>query len=160
MTDDAAVVPPFRVSPARTQRDLEAVADLFAAYAASLPVDLEYQDFRSEVAELPGKYAHPDGELLVAWDERGRHVACVGLRPLASGDRCEMKRLYVVPEARSFGLGKKLTEEIVSVATQRGFAELYLDTLPMMQRRRGFTRAWVSSGSTLTTGPRRPGRFS
>ena len=52
--------------------------DLFAAYAASLPVDLDYQDFGSEVADLPGKYASPKGELLVAWDAAEQPVACMG----------------------------------------------------------------------------------
>lgn len=132
MNTERSVTPPFRVSPVRTKGDLEAAADLFAAYAASLPVDLEYQDFGSELAELPGKYSPPQGELLVAWDAGGRAVGCVGLRPLDIGGRCEMKRLYVKPGARSFGLGRILTDTIVAAAKRRGYAELFLDTLPTM----------------------------
>ena len=131
MSDQAQVTPPFRISPARTEFDLEVVAELFAAYAKSLPVDLGYQDFASELAELPGKYLPPLGELLVAWDGLGRPVGCVGLRPLGA-DCCEMKRLYVVLEARSVGLGKLLMDAIVEVARGCGYAKLYLDTLPMM----------------------------
>lgn len=105
---------------------------LFAAYAASLPVDLDYQDFGSEVAELPGKYAPPKGEVLVAWDAVDVPVACIGLRPLDLGETCEMKRLYVVPGARSFGLGKALTEAVIDLATDRGYSSPRLDTLPTM----------------------------
>lgn len=129
---ERAIAPPFRLSPARTRRDFEAAANLFKAYAASLPVDLGYQDFGSELAELPGKYSPPDGELLIAWDALERPVGCVGLRPLASRIRSEMKRLYVVPGARSFGLGKILARAIVSAAQDRGYVELVLDTLPTM----------------------------
>lgn len=103
----------------------------------SLPVDLEYQDFGTELAELPGKYAPPDGELLLVWDALDRTIGCVGLRPLDPGVRCEMKRLYLVPEARSLGLGKMLAEEIIAVARDRGYAELVLDTLPTMSAAAG-----------------------
>ena len=141
-----SVNPPFRISPARTSKEVEAVTELFADYAAALPTDLHYQDFSSELANLPGKYVPPEGELLVAWDDRDRAVGCIGMRPLDYTNRCEMKRLYVVPEARSLGLGKTLTEAIITVARSRGYSELVLDTLPTMEtaanlyRRLGFRR--------------------
>jgi len=125
-------LPPFQIRPVRTERDLDAVRDLFAAYAASLAVDLEYQDFGSEVADLPGKYAPPKGELVLACDADDRSVACIGLRPLDDGETCEMKRLYVSPEARSFGLGKALTQAVIEIAKRRGYSFLRLDTLPTM----------------------------
>ena len=127
------MTPPFEIKPARTEREVDAVRDLFAAYASSLPVNLDYQDFGSEVSDLPGKYAPPKGEILVAWDAlTDQPVACIGLRPLADGVTCEMKRLYVVPKARSFGLGKLLTKAIIQVAKDRGYGSLRLDTLPTM----------------------------
>lgn len=143
-TERPSVSPPFRISPARTNEEVKAVAELFAAYAAALPTDLHYQDFSNELANLPGKYVPPEGELLVAWDDCDRPVGCIGMRPLDYTNRCEMKRLYVVPEARSLGLGKTLTEAIITVARSRGYSELVLDTLPSMEtaanlyRRLGF----------------------
>lgn len=131
MSDQAPVTPSFRISPARTEFELKVLAELFAAYAKSLPVDLGYQGFASELAQLPGKYLPPLGELLIAWDGLERPVGCVGLRPLGV-DCCEMKRLYVVPEARSVGVGKLLMDSIVAVARGCGYAKLYLDTLPTM----------------------------
>ena len=123
---------PFHIRPARTADEIAAASLLFEEYASSLPVALGYQGFETELAELPGKYAPPGGELLVAWDEGGRAIGCVALRPLIDGGRCEMKRLYVAPEARGLGLGKALTDAIVEVARERGYSELYLDTLPTM----------------------------
>lgn len=145
-SEQRSVSPPFRISPARTLEDIDAVAELFAAYAAELPIDLPYQDFSFELANLPGKYAPPEGELLVAWDDRDRPVGCVGMRSLDYSNRCEMKRLYIVPEARSLGLGKTVTEAIIEEARSRGYSELVLDTLPTMKtaaslyRRLGFRR--------------------
>lgn len=122
----------FRILPATTADDLRAVADLFQGYAASLPVDLGYQDFAAELAGLPGKYAVPGGALLLARDEKGSALGCVALRPLDGGGLCEMKRLFLAPEARGMGLGRALAEAIVAAARDRGYRELRLDTLPSM----------------------------
>ena len=86
-----------RIIAVRTAAGLDAAKGLFLAYAASLDVDLAYQDFPAEMAAMPGKYAPPGGELLLARDERGGAIGCVGLRPLDAPLCCEMKRLYVCP---------------------------------------------------------------
>jgi len=125
--------PAFHIRSARTADEIDAASLLFEAYAASLPVALEYQGFDTEIAELPGKYASPEGELLIAWNPQGQAIGCVGLRPLIEGLRCEMKRLYVAPEARGLGLGKALAKAIAEAARKRGYSELYLDTLPTMR---------------------------
>lgn len=121
----------FQIDIATTAEDLRAVSDLFEGYAASLPVDLEYQDFAAELAGLPGKYAGPEGALLLARDPAGAPLGCVALRPLHS-ETCEMKRLFLVPETRGMGLGRALVEAIVAAARDRGYRELRLDTLPSM----------------------------
>ena len=122
----------FHIRPVRTPDDLAATAALFQAYAASLPVDLGYQDFASELAALPGKYAPPHGELLLARDGDGAPLGCVGLRPLAAEGCCEMKRLYLTPAARGLGLGRALTDAVIAAARRLGYRELRLDTLPTM----------------------------
>lgn len=122
----------FQIAPARSRQDLAAVADLFAGYAASLPVDLGYQDFAAELAGLPGKYAPPAGELLLARDAAGAALGCVALRPLPADGACEMKRLFLAPAARGLGLGRALAGAIVEAARARGYRELRLDTLPGM----------------------------
>lgn len=122
----------FRIAPARSPDDLAAVADLFAGYAASLPVDLGYQDFDGELAALPGKYAPPGGELFLARDAAGAPLGCVGLRPLPDEACCEMKRLFLLPAARGLGLGRALTERVIDQARRLGCRELRLDTLATM----------------------------
>ena len=111
--------------------DLAAVARLFEAYAASLPVDLGYQDFATELGTLPGKYAAPGGAIFPARDAAGAAIGCVGLRPMTDG-RCEMKRLYVAPSARGLGLGRLLVDAVLAAAIRRGYREIRLDTLPTM----------------------------
>jgi ribosomal protein S18 acetylase RimI-like enzyme len=135
---------PFRIAPARTPEDVAAAAELFRAYAAGLAIDLAYQDFDTELAGLPGRYAPPAGELLLARDRRGRAAGCAALRPLDEPGVSEMKRLYVAPAARGHGLGRALVDALLAAACRIGHREIRLDTLPDMAgavalyRRTGF----------------------
>ncbi len=124
--------PGFQIGPAETADDLAAAARLFQAYAASLTIDLAYQDFAAELASLPGRYAPPRGVLLLARDGRGQALGCIGLRPLAEAGVCEVKRLYVSPAARGMGLGRALVDAVVAAAERLGYREARLDSLPEM----------------------------
>ncbi len=124
--------PSFRIISVRSAADLEAAVRLFKAYAASLPIDLAYQDFQAELKAMPGKYAHPRGELLLARGAGGEPLGCVALRPIQPGGVCEMKRLYVTPAARGLGLGRALVSAILSEAARIGYREMRLDTLATM----------------------------
>lgn len=116
------------VSPARTAVDLDAVRALFAAYAKSLDFDLAFQDFESEMAAFPGKYAAPAGALLLARLD-GAAVGAVALRDLGEGN-CEMKRLYVSPGGRGHGVGRRLVMALIEAARERGYRAMRLDTVP------------------------------
>ena len=113
--------------------DIGEVAALFRAYEAHIGVDLSYQGFADELATLPGKYAAPHGQLLIARGANGAAIGCVALRPMEAPGCCEMKRLFVSPEGRGLGLGRALAEAVVAEAAKLGYAELRLDTLPSMR---------------------------
>jgi ribosomal protein S18 acetylase RimI-like enzyme len=115
-----------------------AVRALFEEYAGSLGVDLGFQDFERELAELPGEYAPPAGRLLLALAPEP--AGCVGLRPFEPGI-CEMKRLYVRPAHRGSGLGRQLAEAIVAAGSDAGYERMRLDTLPTMAAARTLYRA-------------------
>ena len=114
--------------------DLGHIRELFLEYADSLGVDLEFQNFTQEVANLPGDYAPPRGRLLLVLSDN-QPAGCVGLRAISS-TVCEMKRLYVRQPFRGFGLGKLLADRIIQEARMIGYESMLLDTLPTMTQAR------------------------
>jgi putative acetyltransferase len=121
------------IADVRTAEQVSQARRLFQEYAASLDTDfadLCFQGFEAELARLPGEYAPPKGELLLAlWT--GQPVGCVALRPLDELV-CEMKRLYVQPELRANGIGRMLVQRILEVGKTLGYRSMRLDSLPSM----------------------------
>jgi len=118
------------IKPARIPEDLDTVRTLFGEYADEQTVDLCFQNFTAELAGLPGAYEPPAGRLLVAWDADVA-TGCVALRP-HDGSDVEMKRLFVRPAYRGLGIGRRLTEAILTEAQALGARRVLLDTLPTM----------------------------
>jgi len=121
-----------------TAEDFERTREIFREYAASLDVDLCFQDFDAELAGLPGEYAAPGGHLVLAYVER-ELAGCGALRPLADADyanACEMKRLYVRPGFRGVGLGRVLAQALLDEGRRAGYSAMLLDTLDAMEAAR------------------------
>lgn len=112
---------------ASTPAHIAAVRELFVEYSEWVQVNLCFQGFQQELAELPGKYAPPKGVLLLAVD--GNDVfGCVGLRPIDE-TTCEMKRLYVRPAAQGQHVGERLVNAIIAEGRSLGYRSMRLDTL-------------------------------
>lgn len=124
----------IRVEDAWGDAGLDSTRGLFLSYvaefAASFAEAFSPQDLEAEIAGLPGPYAPPSGCLLLA-RVGGRPAGCVAMRDLG-GETCELKRLYVAPGFRGWGVGRRLVEEIIRRAGRGGYRRMVLDTLPEM----------------------------
>jgi ribosomal protein S18 acetylase RimI-like enzyme len=110
---------------------LDIVRTLFSEYAAWLDLEVEYQQFERELADLPGVYGPARGALLLAWVDSDA-AGCVAMRPLET-DICEMKRLWVRPSFRGRGVGARLVRAVMQRAAEYGYARMRLDTLHHMK---------------------------
>lgn len=118
----------IEIIQAETAEQIEATRKIFREYEAWLNLDLCFQGFEEELANLPGKYKLPDGRLLLALSN-GNVAGCVALRKLEDGI-CEMKRLFVRDEFRGQRVGILLLEKLISEAKEIGYEKLRLDTYP------------------------------
>jgi len=111
--------------------NLVVVRDLYKEYASSLSFDLDFQNFKDEINNLPGDYSEPSGAVLLAkLDEE--YTGCVALRKI-DDISCEMKRLYVKPHCRGKGIGKGLSIKIISIAKEIGYSFMRLDSVSEMR---------------------------
>lgn len=127
-----------RILEASSGLELEVTRVLFREYAGGVSVDLGFQNFDEELAQLPGIYEASRGSLLLA-QVGGLWAGCCALRPLDSVDypnAAEMKRLYVRPGFRRAGVGRLLTEAILEAARVRAYDCVLLDTLDDMESAR------------------------
>jgi GNAT superfamily N-acetyltransferase len=132
--------PAFSIDAVRSREQLLATVDLFEEYAASLPIDLSYQNFDDELARLPAVYAPPTGEIFLATDLRSQMpIGCIALRHLMLPNVtrcCEIKRLYVRTEVRGKGVGRALVVQALEAALKLGYRQARLDTLLSMDAAR------------------------
>lgn len=94
-------------------RDTASVLGIWREFIANSPVNLDYQ------------YAAPKGCVLLA-DREGEIEGCVAMRQVTH-EICEMKRLYVRPQAQGRHLGRALAERLIEEARTVGYSEMRLD---------------------------------
>ena len=117
------------IALAKSDRDITHARSLMRRYAQWSGVNLCFQNFEAELAELPGKYVAPMGAVwLATFDQSAEPVGVIAVRPF-DDTVCEMKRLWVEPAAQGHRLGGKLARTVIDFARAAGFAEMKLDTL-------------------------------
>lgn len=136
---DPEPLPDIALAPPATEADWAETRVILREYAEQLGVDLCFQGFEAELLELPTHYAEPGGFFLLALVD-GVVAGCGGFRPLPDVDypnACEMKRLYVRPAFRGFGLGRRVAQALIDRALEAGYSTMLLDTLDDMEAARG-----------------------
>jgi ribosomal protein S18 acetylase RimI-like enzyme len=125
----------LKIFPVETDEHLEIAKQLFVEYADYLKeVFSEYlalaqrisQETLDEADSLPGEYVLPKGCVLLA-EYQGEIAGCIAVSEMAEGV-CELKRIYVKPEFRRLGIGKKLLGDIIEKAIELDYKRMRLHT--------------------------------
>ncbi len=121
----------FEIREAAGAGDMVIAADLFREYQTWLDVDLCFQDFEAELANVAEMYAPPRGVIFIA-SVNGEDTGVGALRPV-SDTCCEMKRVFVRESARGLGIGKTVIDLLIARGESSGYASMVLDTLPKLE---------------------------
>lgn len=118
----------IEIRQAESGEEIKQAQRLFREYEKWFGISLCFQNFDDEVANLPGKYAEPDGRLFLVYANE-KLAGCIALRKIETGI-CEMKRLFVREDFRGSGIGRILIEKIIEEARKIGYEKMRLDTYP------------------------------
>ncbi len=117
---------------AETETHFELARKLFIDYSKSLDFDLEFQNFEDELKNIRTLFKPPSGTIFLAFRDNVL-TGCVAMRKLGE-ITCEMKRLYVMPQHRGLGIGRRLAYEIIEYARNNGYLSMRLDTMDSMTK--------------------------
>lgn len=127
----------YEIAPAGWPEDTEHALRLLANYGrhlAASPVaaaGMCFSDYEAQLRGLPGKYAEADADLLLA-RIKGEVAGCAAVTTRILNDGAlatELKRLWVEPQFRGYGLGRGLVMAAIDWARTRGYRTLVLDTV-------------------------------
>jgi GNAT superfamily N-acetyltransferase len=115
--------------------DQEPAASLVGAMRDEMAAVYDALDIDGEEMPKAGprELGPPGGTFLVGFDPAGRPVCCGGIKQLED-DACEIKRMYVTPEARGSGVGRELLAALEGTACDLGYTVARLDTGPRQPR--------------------------
>ena len=127
MRDDSAMPIEFRRGRSDEPPASELMRELNELFDAQYPG----RAAKPGSVTTPDEMVPPHGAFLVGWEEE-QAVAIGGLRPLSDAI-CEIKRMYVVPGARSRGVGRALLGGLEDRARTLGYERVRLDAGPEQQ---------------------------
>lgn len=121
----------IRIKEVDSTEEYLLAAQLFQEYARYIGVDLAFQNFEEEINDLQKQYFRPEGAVFIAYNSENCAVGCVGVRKQKESI-CELKRMYIKPQARGKGLGSLLVQKCIDLGIELGYSKIRLDTLSTM----------------------------
>ncbi|MDP4131832.1 MAG: GNAT family N-acetyltransferase [Bacteroidota bacterium] len=121
----------IEIREVRKAEDFLAGKELILEYVKWLGIDLSFQNFDKEMETLQATYSDPDGGLFIAL-RNGKAVGVAGIKRFNHRE-CEVKRMFVQPDSRGFGIGRRLLTECIEIAKKLNYETIKLDTADFMK---------------------------
>jgi putative acetyltransferase len=116
---------------AQTEEQYKAAKTLFSEYASWLNIDLCFQNFNKELAEIEIMYNEKDGGIVLCVDD-DKYIGCSAIRKI-DDTTCELKRMWVQPLHQGKKFGEALLNECINIAKKLNYKQIRLDTLSRLQ---------------------------
>ncbi|MFH0865575.1 MAG: GNAT family N-acetyltransferase [Bacteroidota bacterium] len=121
----------YKITIAKSAKEFEEGRILFMEYASSLGFDLCFQNFDTELKEIAFQYNKPYGALILI-KHNEQFIGCAGIRCFKQ-NVAELKRMFIKPEYRALGLGRKLMHFAIDFSIKTGYKFIRLDTMKTMK---------------------------
>ena len=114
--------------------DNDSLADLIKSVLKELDVPKKgttYEDI--ELSRMYETFSHPRAAYYVI-EQKQKLLGGAGIIQLKNEaeEICELQKMYLLPEARGRGLGKRLLEICIKEASELGYNQCYLETMSNM----------------------------
>jgi putative acetyltransferase len=141
---DVEVRPIARTDNAAVARVIRTVMPEFGASGPGFAI------MDPEVDDMFGAYRKAAAYLVAVRNGRLLGGAGVGPLPKAPASVCELKKMYLLPEARGLGVGQALLDAALAAASRLRYRRCYLETLSHMHQAR---RLYEKNGFVRRDGP-------
>lgn len=109
------------------------IRETLEEFGANHPGTVYYDDATDALFEL---FSQTPRSVYFIAEENGEVVGGGGIFPSPGlpNDTCELVKMYLLPQARGIGLGKKIIERCIAFAKQSGYKNIYIETMPELQQ--------------------------
>lgn len=130
--------------------DRQAAAEIIRRVLTEYGLGWEPEGADQDVLNVEACYLQQRGEFWVIAGANGTLVGTGAYYPIARGKQAvEIRKMYLLPEARGQGLGRFLLEQLEQAIAAQGFAEIWIETASVLQEA---VRLYESSGYLPETG--------
>lgn len=102
-------------------------------FGAAHPGTVYYDESTDHLFEL---FQQTPRSVYFIAEKDGEVVGGGGIFPSAGlpADTCELVKMYLLPQVRGIGLGKKIIEQCIAFAKEEGYQNIYLETMPELKQ--------------------------
>jgi putative acetyltransferase len=120
------------IQPADNQALAIIVRNTLAEFGADKPGTVYYDATTDALYEL----FRQQGSIYYVAEEDGTLLGGAGIYPSPGlpADTCELVKMYLAPAARGKGIGKLLIEKALAFATEAGYRNVYIETMPELRK--------------------------
>jgi GNAT superfamily N-acetyltransferase len=121
----------IEIKEVKNAEDFSVAKELIMEYVKWLGIDLSFQNFDNEMDTIQETYGNSNGRLFIALINN-KAVGVGGIKRFNNRE-CEVKRMFVQPESRGLGIGKRLLKECIEIAKKLNYETMKLDTADFMK---------------------------